>query len=247
MRNALRSEWIKLRTARSNLVLLILSAAVPVAFTILITATVKSSDVEDQDRFSLLLAGATIGYLLIGVLGVLIIGQEFRHNTIRVTFTAEPRRARVLAAKALVVTATGLVVGLIATVFSYAIGNAIMTSRGLDVTLQGSTQARAIVGSVVLFALYGIVGLGVGSIIRATAGAITLVVVWPVIVESIIKGFLPKIGKWLPFNAGSQLTNTDATINHSEALSPRAGGLVFLIFALVLLAVGTALVSRRDA
>ena len=247
MRNAIRSEWIKLRTARSNLVLLVLSAAVPVAFTILITATVRSSDVDEQDRFSLLLAGAMVGYLLIGVLGVLVIGQEFRHTTIRVTFTAEPRRARVMAAKALVVTATALVVGIIATVFSYAIGNAIMTSRGADVTLPGSTQARAIAGAVVLFALYSLVGLAVGSIIRATAGAITLVVVWPVIVESIINGVLPKIGKWLPFNAGSQLTNTDATINRSEALTPRAGGLVFLIFALVLLAVGTALVSRRDA
>jgi ABC-2 type transport system permease protein len=247
VRNAIRSEWIKLRTARSNVVLIILAAAVPVAFTILITATVRSSDVEQRDRFSLLLAGATVGYLLIGVLGVLIIGQEFRHTTIRVTFTAEPRRGRVMAAKAVVVTVTGVVVGIIATVFSYAIGNAIMTSRGQDVTLPGSTQARAIVGSVVLFALYSLVGLGVGAIIRATAGAITLVVVWPLIVESIIKGVLPKIGKWLPFNAGSQLTSTDPTINSSEAFTPRAGGLVFLIFALVLLAVGTALVSRRDA
>jgi ABC-2 type transport system permease protein len=247
VRNAVRSEWIKLRTARSNLVLLLLAAAVPVAFTILITATVRSSDVEERDRFSLLLAGSTVGYLLIGVLGVLIIGQEFRHTTIRVTFTAEPRRGRVMAAKAFVVTVTGVVAGVIATVFSYAIGNAIMTSRGQDVTLPGSTQARAIVGSVVLYALYSLVGLGVGAIIRATAGAITLVVVWPLIVESIIKGVLPKIGKWLPFNAGSQLTNTDPTINSREALTPRAGGLVFLIFALVLLAVGTALVSRRDA
>ena len=51
MKNAIRSEWIKLRTARSNLVLLVLSAAVPVAFTILITATVRSSDVDEQDRF----------------------------------------------------------------------------------------------------------------------------------------------------------------------------------------------------
>ena len=247
MKNAIRSEWIKLRTARSNLVLIVLSAAVPIAFTILITATVRSSDVDEQDRFSLLLAGAMVGHLLIGVLGVLVIGQEFRHTTIRVTFTAEPRRARVMMAKALVVVVTGLVVGVVATVFSYAIGNAIMTSRGADVTLPGSTQARAIIGSIVLFALYGLVGLGVGSIIRATAGAITLVVVWPLIVESIINSILPKIGKWLPFNAGSQLVSTDATINRSEALTPRAGGLVFLIFALVLLAVGTALVSRRDA
>ena len=99
----------------------------------------------------------------------------------------------------------------------------------------------------VLYAVYSLVGLGVGAIIRATAGAITLVVVWPVIVESILTVVLPRIGKWLPFNAGSQLTSTDPTINPREALTPRAGGLVFLIFALVLLAVGTALVSWRDA
>jgi ABC-2 type transport system permease protein len=247
MKDALRTEWIKLHTARSNLVLLILSVAVPIAFTILVATTVGKSDVKESERFSLLLAGATIGYLLIGVLGVLIIGQEFRHSTIRVTFTAEPRRTRVMVAKALVLVVTGLVVGVIATVFSYAIGNAILTTRGLDLTLKGSIQLRAMAGSVVLYALYGIVGLGLGSIIRAAAGAITLLIVWPVIVESIIRGLLPKIGKWLPFNAGSQLTNTDATVKPSEALTPRAGGLWFLLFALVLFIIGTVLVARRDA
>src|SRR4029453_1197034 len=151
--------------------------------------------VEERDRFSLLLAGATVGYLLIGVLGVLVIGQEFRHTTIRVTFTAEPHRGRVMVAKAFVVIVTGLVVGVFATVFAYAIGNAIMTSRSQDVTLAGSTQARAIFGSVVLYALCAPVGRGGGGFRGATAGAIALVVVWPVIVESIIKSVLPKFGK----------------------------------------------------
>jgi ABC-2 type transport system permease protein len=245
--DAIRSEWIKLRTARSNLVLLLLAAAVPVAFTILITASVPKSDLNVNDRFGLLLAGATIGYLLIGVLGVLVIGQEIRHGTIRVSFTAEPRRVRVMVAKAIVVAVTGLVVGTVAVVFSYALGNAILTTRSLDLTVAGRTQVRALAGSVLLYALYGLVGLGLGAIIRATAGAITLLIVWPVIAESIVNGLLPKVGKWLPFNAGSQLTRTDTTVRASDTLSPRAGGILFLLFALVLAVIGSALVSQRDA
>ena len=248
MRNAIRSELIKLRTARSNLVLLALAAVVPVAFTVLVTTTVRKQDIGDSEPFDLLLAGATIGYLLIGVLGVLSIGQEIRHGTIRVTFTADPRRLRVMAAKAIVVVVTGLLAGIVATVFSYAIGNAILTSRGLDVTVPGTTQARALAGAVLLFALYGLVGLGLGAVIRATPGAITLLIVWPVVVESIVNGLLPKIGRWLPFTAGGRLASSDTSVRTtSDALSPRAGGLLFLIFALGLALLGSALVARRDA
>ena len=62
--------------------------------------------------------------------------------------------------------------------FSYAIGAAILTARGVDVSLPGATQAPGrSPAPVLLSVLYGLVGLGVGTIIRATAGAITLVVV----------------------------------------------------------------------
>ena len=243
----MRSEWIKLRTARSNLVLLILAATVPVVFTLLITLSIPETDLDENDLFGLLLAGAHIGYILLGVLGVLVIGQEYRHNTIRVTFTADPRRGRVMMAKSIVVLATGLVVGAIATVFSYALGNAVLTSRGLDIPLDGGTQARAAAGSVLLFALYGLVGLGLGAIIRATAGAITLLIVWPIIAEGLIGGFFPKIGRWLPFMAGDQLTSTRSSLDTTEALSPRSGGLVFTVFALVVVLIGAVFVTRRDA
>ena len=247
MTDAIRSEWIKLRSARSNLVLLILAAAVPIALTLLLAFTVQPEDLTAEDTFDLVLVGDYIGQLLIGVLGVLVIGQEYRHTTIRVTFTADPNRGRVMTAKALVVAATGLVVGGVATLFSYVLGNAILTSRDMELVLDGSTQLRALAGAVILFALYGLVGLGLGAIIRATAGAITLLVVWPVIVESIISGFFPKFGRWLPFTAGSQLMSTSSTFDAEEVLTPRAGGLVFTLFALVLLLVGSALVIRRDA
>ena len=247
MIDAIRSEWIKLRSARSNFVLLILATAVPVALTLLLAFTVQPEDVTAEDTFGLLLVGDNIGQLLLGVLGVLVIGQEYRHTTIRVTFTADPNRARVMTAKGVVIAATGLIVGGVATLFSYVLGNAILTSRDMELVMEGSTQVRALAGAVLLFALYGLVGLGLGAIIRATAGAITLLVVWPLIVESIISGFFPKVGRWLPFTAGSQLMSTSSTFDAAEALTPRAGGLLFTVFALVLLLVGTTLVVRRDA
>ena len=80
MIDAIRSEWIKLRSARSNLVLLILATAVPVALTLLLAFTVQPEDVTAEDTFSLLLVGDNIGQLLLGVLGVLVIGQEYRHD-----------------------------------------------------------------------------------------------------------------------------------------------------------------------
>jgi ABC-2 type transport system permease protein len=246
MIDAIRAEWIKLRTARSNLVLLILAVVVPVAFTLLITSVISKEDATNNDLFDLLLAGAGIGQILIGVLGVLIIGQEYRHTTIRITFTADPRRSRVMLAKAIVVVVTGLAVGVVAVGFSYALGNAILTSRAFDLLLDGHTQARAALGAVVLFGLSALVGLGVGSIIRATAGAITLFVLWPIVVENLIDGLLPKVGKWLPFRAGGELMSTSSTTT-TDTLSPVAGGLLFAIFGFALLAVGIVLVTRRDA
>jgi ABC-2 type transport system permease protein len=249
MTDAVRSEWIKLRTARSNLVLLILAATVPVALTLLLTITIPVTDLDGTDLFGLLLAGAHIGYILLGVLGVLVIGQEYRHTTIRVTFTADPKRARVMLAKAIVVAATGLFIGTCTTLLSYVLGNAVFTSRGLDITLEGGIQTRALAGSILLFALYGLVGLGLGAIIRATAGAITLLVVWPLIIEPIVGGIFPRVGRWLPFSAGEQLTSTSTTasVDVTDTLSPRAGGLLFAGFMVVVLVIGTLLVMRRDA
>lgn len=247
MIHALKSEWIKLHTARSNVVLLILALTVPLAITVLLTATIPIDDLGEENLFDLVLVGAGIGYILLGVLGVLLIGQEYRHTTIRVTFTADPHRVRVMTAKAVVIVATGLVIGAVVTVFSYAIGNAVLTSRGLDITLDGGTQTRALVGSTLLFALYGLIGLGVGAIIRAPAGAITFLVVWPILVENIISAFFPEVGRWLPFTAGIQLISTSETVDATEAMSPRAGGLWFAVVGLAVVAIGSLRVARSDA
>jgi ABC-2 type transport system permease protein len=242
---AIRSEWIKLRTARSNLVLLSLAILLPIGLTLLLALTVSASDVTRSDLFDITLAGATIGRFLVAVLGVLVIGQEFRHNTIRVTFTAEPRRLRVMLAKIVTVAITALVVGAMCVFASYALGKAIFSARDLHFDTPTGTQARSLAGTVILYILYALCGLGLGAIIRATAGAITLIIVWPIVVEPIVFALVDPIKKWLPFSAGDQLVNTGN--GREEGLSPWAGGSLFAAFVLLVLVVGTVLVARRDA
>jgi ABC-2 type transport system permease protein len=245
--DAIRSEWIKLSTARANLVLLVLAFGVPVLITVLVTATVPLDSLPDDtpaNRFSLAIAGTGIGQTLLAVLGVLVIGSEFRHNTIRVTFAAIPRRLRVHAAKILTVTAVGAVVGAVAVVSSYVVGAAILGRRDHGVSLSEAGTVRSLAGSVAVAVLAGLVGLGVGTIVRATAGAITLVVVYPVVVEALLVNFVPSVGKYLPFAAGNALQSPNGT---KDVLSPLAGGVIFTAFAVGLLVVGGALLKARDA
>jgi ABC-2 type transport system permease protein len=245
MIHAIRSEWIKLRSARSNVVLLVLAVAVPIGLTVLVTSVVKTTDVVGSDKFMLLVASIFIGQILVGVTGVLVIGQEYRHNTIRVTFTAEPRRLRVMVAKVIAVALTGFVVGVVTTFGCYWIGKAILSVRDFgDLGVSTGTQMRVLWGTIILFVLSGLWGLGLGAVIRATAGAITFLVLWPLLPENIINGFFPKVGKWLPFQAGGQLMAVNRT---EDALSPWTGGLVFAAWVLLVLALGTLLVVRRDA
>jgi len=245
--DAVRSEWIKLRTARANLVLLVLALAVPVLLTALVAGTAPLDTLPDDtpdNRFSLAIVGSGTAHTLLAVLGVLVIGSEYRHNTIRVTFAAVPRRLRVHAAKIVTVAALALVVGVVAVGSSYLVGAAILDARGHGVALGDPGATRSLVGSAVLAALTGLVGLGIGTILRATAGAITLVVVYPVIVEALLVNFVPSVGKYLPFAAGAALQSPDGS---KDVLSPLAGGAIFAAFAVVLLVVGGALLAKRDA
>jgi ABC-2 type transport system permease protein len=247
MADAIRSEWIKLRTTRANIVLLLLALFVPVLLTALVTGTAPLDTLPDDtpaNRFSLALAGAGIGDTLLGVLGVLVIGSEYRHNTIRVTFAAVPRRLRVHWAKAVTVAAVSLVVGLVAVSSSYLVGSVILGARDHGVSLSDSGVPRSLVGAVVLAVLQGLVGLGVGTIIRATAGAITLLVVYPVVVEALLVTFVPSVGKYLPFAAGTALQSSDGA---TDVLSPLAGGAIFVAFTAALLIVGGWLLQSRDA
>jgi ABC-2 type transport system permease protein len=101
---------------------------------------------------------------------------------------------------------------------------------------------------VLFVALVAGLGLGFGTILRATPAAVALVILWPMLVESLVGGLLglavDGASNWMPYQAGTTLHQLDPS---SDTLGRVGGGLLFAGFVVVVLAVGAALSSRRDA
>jgi ABC-type transport system involved in multi-copper enzyme maturation permease subunit len=126
----IRSEWLKLRTVRSNITMACFAVVLPLAITLLTTAFIGIDSVDDRTVSAVLLGSGSLSVLLFGIIGVLAITQEYSQGTIRLTLAANPRRTRVFVAKAIVLSI--LSAGL--TAFIILVGNtageAILDSRG---------------------------------------------------------------------------------------------------------------------
>jgi ABC-2 type transport system permease protein len=248
MVDVIRSEWIKLRTVRSTVVLFIVIVLLSGGISALVAIF---DDERPSDGIGGVLAGLNISTILFGVIGVQIIGQEYRFNTIRATFSAVPRRARVLTAKAIVLVVATAVAAALMVVLCLAVSALILAARdgGLDLGAPGVT--RTLFGSVLLCVLYALVGFGVGAILRQPIAGIVVVLVYPLVVENIIAGIVlaatgaddldESIVRYLPFIAGFNLATIDPTID------PWLGGAILGGLALLLVVFGWAIVQHRDA
>ena len=251
MINAIRSEWIKLRSARSNIVLVCLAIGLPLVISTLIAALADMRNSDPIDVMAAVVLGPCfICVIMAGVIGVLGIGQEYRHNTIRVTFTGEPRRSRVLAAKVVVTTAFGLGIGLLTQALCLGVAKTIFSVRDIEVAFfEPGVNAAAFIGQVLLCGLFTLAGFGLGAILRQPAGAIPILVVFPLVVEPILAGLLGLIadnaGKWMPFQQGIRMAVNAET--GPEVFSRLYSGLYFGGFVAVIVAIGWLLVERRDA
>ncbi|HEY4375712.1 MAG TPA: ABC transporter permease [Acidimicrobiales bacterium] len=239
MIDAIRSEWIKLRTVRST----ILTFAVAVGLVVLAaTYTALRADRVRHYHSDHITLGVTIAELLFGILGVQIIGQEYRFNTIRTTFTAVPNRIRVLAAKLVVIVLASAGAAIIMIAASLAIGKVIM---GSSLVIDASDRGP-LLGMIVVAVLWAGVGFAVGAIVRQPIAGILIVIIWPLVVEGIVHDLVPASRPWLPFLNGIQIslrgTHSDAGLR-----SPGSGAWYFLVFTVLLAAVGLVLAQRRDA
>ncbi|MFJ2827183.1 ABC transporter permease subunit [Streptomyces sp. NPDC087263] len=147
--------------------------------------------------------GVFVAVVFMVALGALFITTEYKRGMIRTTFTATPRRTRVLTAKALVIGGVTFAVSLVATAITFPLAQSTMRSNGFkppvypDLSLLDSTALRAIVGSAALLSLVAVLALAAGAILRNSAAAITVVVVL-VILPQILAFALPlPVGQWL--------------------------------------------------
>jgi ABC-2 type transport system permease protein len=203
----IRSEWIKLRTVRSNITMSCFAVALPLLITLLTTAFIGIDSVDDQTVSAVLSGSGSLSVLLFGIIGVLAITQEYSQGTIRLTLAANPRRTRVFVAKGIVlaILSGGL------TAFIILVGNtageAILDSRGAVGKLSNDKMGQAYLGMIILSILVSLLGMAIGTLTRNPPSAVTVLVLWPLLLESLIGGLLSiaisdEIFKWMPFQTG---------------------------------------------
>lgn len=251
----LRSEWTKLRSVRSTYWTLFSAAVAIIGLSAIACAVyvaqydhVNLKDRATFDAASFSLIGGVLGQLAIAVLGVLIIGSEYSSGMIRTTLSAVPRRLNVLAAKGVVFAGVTLLVMTAASFAAFFVGQAILSTKGIGVGLDAPGALRVVVGTGLYLAVLGILALGLGTIIRKTAGAITAVFgilfILPAI-AALLPSSLSEIPKFLPGSAGQALIS--GTRRGADLLSPWAGFGVFCLYAVAAMVIGGVLLARRDA
>ena len=251
MISTIRSEWIKLRTVRMNLVLFILAVAFPVVVSVLVTSLASINDLKIDDVAGLVTGSSVVTALLLGVVGAVSISGEFAHGTIRPTFAATPQRMRVLVAKAIVTAIFAAVAEALVVIFCFVVSSAIASSRGASLSLTGQPEAKAaLIGIVVFAVIVSLLGFGIGMVIRNTPAAVAVLILWPLVVENIVLAILSAAGvdnpqKFLPYISGFGLGNPNAAT--SESLSRVNGGLYFAAVTAVVATVGAIVTARRDA
>lgn len=249
MIGSIRSEWIKFRTVRANVILIAITLALPLVLSVVLALVVDGGEADPSNSFgAAVLAPSMIAVYLCGVLGVLGIGQEYRHNTIRVTFAAQPRRSLVMLGKTIVYGTFGLLVGIVTPMLCLVISA--VTMRARDVPYE--TSGASLVGIAVLCVLTTLFGFGLGSVMRQPAGAIPVFLLWPLLVESIVGAIFssvnPDLVRWLPFRSGQQLARFgDGSMGDGAEFSRVVSGVYFGAWTVALLALGWWLVERRDA
>ena len=250
-RHAARMEWIKLRSLRSTWLTLAITVAGAVAIGVTVGVNTRNSH---GDLTNNALAGVVPGLLLAGVLGVLTMTGEYTSGMIRATLAAVPRRPRLLAAKAAVFGVIMLAAGETATFVSFFAGGLALRHGIAAPSLGQPGVLRAVILSGTSFCLVGLLGLGLGAIIRHTAAAVA-VLVGGVYVAAQFVGLIDHAAfGYMPILiVGNSLSTTRPETCGSRAafcphfLSPWAGVAVLCLYAAVALAAGGWVFARRDA
>jgi ABC-2 type transport system permease protein len=259
MRPALHAEWTKMRTLASPPWLLLGAIVVTVALSAAVTSVLTCSTTgcggEDTTRLSL--TGVDLGQALVAILAAGAVSGEYSTGMIRTTLTAVPRRATVLAAKAVTLSGAVTATGTVAVLGSLLAGRIILPGHGFTaargypaLSLADGPTLRAATGSVLYLTLIALLSLGVATALRDSAASIGVVLgllyLLPIISLATGNPHLQRLLQQTgPMNAGLAIQAT--TDLRSLPVSPWAGLGVLAAWAAAALLTGALLLRLRDA
>jgi ABC-2 type transport system permease protein len=255
MRGVVRSEWTKIRSVRSNLVTLAAAAGallfIGIIFCAMVGGVLGSTQTDvDGDTAGAALAGVQVSQLIIGVLGVLVITSEYSTGLIRTTLTSVPSRLPVFGAKIVVLAVTTMVATGASAFVAFFAGQALIASGTIDTASLGDPGVlRAVIGTGVFLTGTALMGLAVGTLLRSTAGAISVLFGIIFLLPALGTIMLPAgsrndVLQYLPSIAGSSFTSVAP---EASILGPSAGAVVFAAWIVVPLVAAAVAFKRRAA
>lgn len=254
-RDAVASEWTKLRTVRSTYWSIVVAILLGIGLGCAISAgnahdyhSMSFHDRLEFDPTAFSTAGLFFAQLALGVFAILAMTSEYSTGTIRTTMAAIPQRGYTLAAKALLVTAISLVLAIGIAFGAFFICQQIFAHYHLAVSIHAPGVLRAVIGAALYIGGIALFATGLATIIRHTAGAITtlvaLVFILPSVSQLLPHAWKVDFARYLPANAGGAITQVVYTNN--DSLRPWPGFIVFMIWCVGTAAIGWYLLRTRD-
>lgn len=253
----LRSEFTKIRSTPSTYWTLLALVVITIAIGALASfAAARNVDAGGRyfDPTNRSLDGLYLGQLIIAALGALTITSEYSTGMIRTSLTVMPRRGVVFAAKTVAFGVVAFVTGLVTSFGAFFLGQALMSGKHISASLGQPNVLRAVIGAAMYLTVCGLLALGIGTVLRHTAGAITasvaLLLVMPLLVTALPQTWQNDVNKWVPAYAGGGIfatkpDPTDPPIAHD--FSAWTGFAVFAMYAAIALIGAMAAFRSRDA
>ena len=246
----LATERIKLFTTRSPWWSMLLALVLSVGFAALIVGNASSAG--EIISVGVAESGYQFSLVVMMVMAALAVTTEYRFSTIRVSFQAVPNRTALLLAKTTVVAVLAAIVGEATAFASWAVAYLIHPA---GMAMDTAQAWRNVAGMGLVYAITGVIAVAVGILIRQTAGAVAILLIYSLLVENLVT-LIPKVGpniqKWMPFTEANNFLAAGSAsaarrgFDHMP-LGPWASLLYFAGIGAVLLTIALVTANRRDA
>jgi hypothetical protein len=245
----IRGEFLKLRTTQVWFWMLVATVAVSA---LLVVAQIAPHDgVHTASDVPDLFASSSTAYVVVFVLGVLGVTTEFRYQTITPTVLQTPSRWTIVTAKMITYAIVGALYALVAVCVQLIIAVPWLSSKDIKVDFGNGSVQHAIIGVFAVVALFGIVGLGFGALLRNQIVAVVVGILFLLVIENLFLA-IPKVREVWPYtpNGGVQAilhtTGSTHVVDDVHLLSTGAGVVVLLLWAFIPAIAGAAFTMNRD-
>jgi hypothetical protein len=246
---ALHAEFRKLITTRTGYWLTILSMLISILFTILISLNVDKTDSASDALQTIITTSTGFSYTFAAILGIIGLTGEYRHQTVTPTFLSVPMRSEVVGAKIICYLIWGALMGVLNLIVTVALGLPLLKHRlFVDVSLSAHGVHSTMISAIVISAIFGIIGVGVGALVRNQAAAIVILVLYLFLIENILSAIhaVQKVYTYLPGALASALTGAVNQPSGVHLLHRTPAALLLIAYGIAFALVGAVLTVRRD-